>query len=697
LTRYQKIFVLLQLLCSTVIQAEVPNSLIEVHDDLVKKVFKDAVIYHDSNNVTTIQNILERQPIWTPLVEQNTVFDLAFSTTWVALVLNNSTATPITTYLEFNPVFLEYITLYGSDGRKLDQVGSRVESEVTYSFPRLKINVPPGKHTYYASVASRSSSLSMMIRSEKMQAQKDKFDLSLFCLVVGGLLMLIVYHVFIFTAFRNRTYIYYALFVSSCMLFTITFTSFHKTLLPDSLFGFELGFWWSAIAVPCIFLCIYAFSVELLGLSPLDSKYPRLAKCLTIFPASNILLIVALITTDEAFLLIPMRLTAVVQLICYFGIGFYLWLKNKNNRTALYYSISWIPFIIGGVAITGWLSGSLAHHDAYAWSIPIATLIQSILLSLVIGQKMDKLTFEKIRMTERLEVQVDDLKKRDRTIRAFAGSDIVNELDSGQDPLKYKPHNVQKSIIFLDMRGYTTFSETNTELQCHTILNEYFDLINKITYEHGGHVDKIIGDAMMIVYDDPKQCLKSVVSLRIKIAEKNTERMEKALSPLKFGFGISHGVMLSANFGSDMKLDRTLVGDTVNVASRLESITKELQADVLCTQEFIDQHPDYEYYRPTGYIKLKGRSKKALVFEIFEDNPKEVVAWKQSTIPVLEKLISMELEGRFDECLSITQNLIARCPQHTLKKDLLMDRTLLILAAKLEEKIKLLESPESKK
>jgi class 3 adenylate cyclase len=296
-------------------------------------------------------------------------------------------------------------------------------------------------------------------------------------------------------------------------------------------------------------------------------------------------------------------------------------------------------------------------------------------------------------MTERLEVQVLNLEKRDRAIRAFAGADIVNELDSGQDPLEYKPHNVHRSIVFLDMRDYTAFSENHTELQCHTILNDYFNIVNECTYNHGGHVDKIIGDAMMIVYDDPKQCLKSVVSLRRKLAEKNAKRAEKALAPLKFGIGISHGMMLSANFGSEQKLDRTLVGDTVNVASRLESITKQLRADVLCSQEFIDQHPDYQFYRPAGYVQLKGKSKRSLVFEIFEDSPEDVIAWKQSTVSELYKLISLELDGRYAECFAMLEDLIQRCPKHLYKVGEIMDPTLESLAIALEEKMRLLNLP----
>ena len=101
------------------------------------------------------------------------VFGLASSQTRVALELVNSKEKNVTTYLEFNPVFLEYINLFNAKGDLLDATGSKVENSETQGFPRLKIDLPPGKHRFYSSIKSRSSSLAMMIRSEKKQSQKN--------------------------------------------------------------------------------------------------------------------------------------------------------------------------------------------------------------------------------------------------------------------------------------------------------------------------------------------------------------------------------------------------------------------------------------------------------------------------------------------------------------------------------------------
>ncbi len=75
---------------------------------------------------------------------------------------------------------------------------------------------------------------------------------------------------------------------------------------------------------------------------------------------------------------------------------------------------------------------------------------------------------------------------------------------------------MKKCILFLDMHGFTTFSESRSAMDCHKVLKRLFALINHVTYEGGGKVDKIIGDAMRLVFDEPTKCLQSIVKLRLK-------------------------------------------------------------------------------------------------------------------------------------------------------------------------------------
>jgi len=204
----------------------------------------------------------------------------------------------------------------------------------------------------------------------------------------------------------------------------------------------------------------------------------------------------------------------------------------------------------------------------------------------------------------------------------------------------------------------------------------------------GGRVNKIIGDAMMLEFDNPDRCLQTLIELRQGLSAANKQRVNAGSLPIKFGMGVSFGAMLVGNFGSQQKYDRTLVGDTVNVASRLESITRNFALDVLCSREFVDQLSDQKMFRPAGYVLLKGKQKKSLVYEMFGHNLPQVIAWKQSTVRHLLRIIDLELSGQYMEAIAAIQEMIGRCPPHTFKEGSIMDPTLHAMIAAIEEKMR---------
>jgi class 3 adenylate cyclase len=474
--------------------------------------------------------------------------------------------------------------------------------------------------------------------------------------------------------------------------------------LPYTLAGFDISFWWSAFAAPVMFLAIFAFSADILGLLPTLAKAKTgsfKALSLLALPVMNIACIASIFIFDDPAILGPIRGSALAQIIVLVGISLNLWIKSKRkNIVSIVYAISWAPLLAATFVVVAWLSGALAYNDIYSWGSPIAGVAQSLLLSFAAGQKLNLITRdklheqqEKLRVMHQLEIQVDNLQRRDRVITTFVSQEIVNELDKGHDPLAYTPRNTEKSIVFLDMHNFTSFSEARLPIECYDVLNSYFELINKVTYAGGGKVEKIIGDAMMLAFDDPQRCLTSIVELRKKLSIMNRDRVASSALPIKFGMGISHGLMLSANFGSTHKLDRTYVGDSVNTASRLETITRQFAVDVLCSREFIELNSGYKYIRPAGYVLLKGKQKKSLVYEVFEHNTPNVVEWKLSTIPHVLQAIELELRGSYIEAVNIILELIKKCPKHTYKAGMIMDQTLEIMVISVEEKMKQLGLP----
>ncbi len=680
--------------------AEVPEP-IDVDALTVRNINRTSVYLLDAQNTLTIEDVLHHEQDWQHPESGNLAFPLEKTTAWVHLRLSNPQAASQTIGLELNPVFLEEITLYDAQGRIVNKIGSTVVSKKLQAFPTLTLTAKEGLTDYYLSIRSRANSLSLIARSDDLQQQKASFDVVMVGGLVGGLFALLIYHLFQYFAYYNRNYLLYSFFVATTALFTLSFTSFHLWLLPAKIGSFHLDFWWSALAAELMSITMYVFSIDLLKLYPNNRKgYSKLGLALLVFPIIEVGCLAFIFLANDPVALIPVRLISVLQMFVFPVVGLYLWRKNRSNIIPIYYAISWIPSAIGAFVVVAWLSGSLPHHNIFAWSISLGALAQSLFLSFAAGLQLKQVTADKLReqsdkvmYMEQLQDRIEALNTRDKVITAFVSPEIVRELDNGLDPMRFEPCSVEKCIAFLDMRDYTGFSENHSTMECYEVINEYFTLINKTIYEGGGRVDKIIGDAMMIVFDDPAGCLHSVVQLRRNLSDLNRERFNAHKTPIRFGLGVHYGKMLAANFGSEMKFDRTIVGDTVNVASRLETITKAFAVDVLCSFEFVHMHQGYQYFRPAGYVLLKGRKSKSLVYELFEHNIPEVIDWKISTKPHLARAVELELEGKYSETLAIIHDLIAHCPMHTIKPGMIMDPTLLAIVKAIEEKLTSLGLP----
>lgn len=670
-------------------------TVIAVTEKQMENINQKTLYILDKTNTLAIEDILAKPQEWIQPHSDNVAFDLFKTTAWVKLRFENTSDHERSATIELNPVFLEKVQLFDAGGKRLETVGSTIHSDKLMVFPALTLHLQPGVSDYYISIQSRANSLSLILRSDDVAQTKRNFDIAMVASLLGGFAALFIYHLLQFFAYNNRNYLFYSLFIASVALFTLSFTSLHVNFLPSKFGSFHVDFWWSALAAEVMAIFMYFFSADLLGLYPRkEKKLQKLGVALLFFPAAAILTLVFIFATDDPIALVPVRLLTVLQIIVLPTVALSQWARNRSNPIPLFYAISWIPFTVSAALVISWLSGALAHQDIYAWSLSLGAVAQSLFLSLASGLRLKVVTGDKmreqsakLRLTDELAKKFEQLKSRDRVISSFVSHEIVAELDKGEDPLKYEPRNVEKCIAFLDMRDYTKFSEKYSPMECYEVINEYFQVINQTIYEGGGNVDKIIGDAMMFVFDDPDLCLKAVVRLRRNLSAVNKRRIENNQIPLRFGLGVHYGTMLAANFGSTEKLNRTMVGDTVNVASRLESITKNFVVDVIVSREFVEMHPDYPYFRPTGYVLLKGKAKKSLVFEMFEHNLSEVVEWKLSTKPLLEIAIQLELDEKYAETLALLRSMIDRCPRHTHKPDMIMDPTLLSLVAAVEEKM----------
>ncbi|MBN8537948.1 MAG: HAMP domain-containing protein [Deltaproteobacteria bacterium] len=210
----------------------------------------------------------------------------------------------------------------------------------------------------------------------------------------------------------------------------------------------------------------------------------------------------------------------------------------------------------------------------------------------------------------------EGLKERDKVknlFNKFHGSSITEDLMKKDVSIGGQSKEV--IVFFSDIRGFTAFSEKKKPEEVVKMLNEYFAVMVKIINSHGGIVDKFIGDAIMAVWGVPKSsnkdahnAVKACLEMRKALAELNDKRLARSESPIQIGMGLHYGSAISGTIGSEERMEYTIIGNTVNTGSRIESSTKAFGSDLLVSDTVIEKVGSDFLAEYAGSAEVKGRS-----------------------------------------------------------------------------------------
>ncbi|NER31971.1 MAG: adenylate/guanylate cyclase domain-containing protein, partial [Symploca sp. SIO1C4] len=180
------------------------------------------------------------------------------------------------------------------------------------------------------------------------------------------------------------------------------------------------------------------------------------------------------------------------------------------------------------------------------------------------------------------------------------------------------------TILFSDIRGYTTLTENLGASEVVSLLNKYFETMVEAVFNHDGTLDKFIGDALMAVFGAPLplrdnhawMAVKSALEMRWRLAEFNQDRICTKQPLIRIGIGISSGEVVSGNIGSQKRMDYTVIGDGVNLSSRLESVTKEYNCDIILSEYTYKLCSDHIWARELDKIRVKGKHQAVSIYEL---------------------------------------------------------------------------------
>jgi adenylate cyclase len=219
---------------------------------------------------------------------------------------------------------------------------------------------------------------------------------------------------------------------------------------------------------------------------------------------------------------------------------------------------------------------------------------------------------------------VEGLRERDKVkniLNKFHGSTVTDDLLKGDLNLGGKRKTV--TVLFSDIRDFTKFSEGHTPEEVVEMLNEYFTIMVGIITSHHGIVDKFVGDAIMAVWGAPKSsgddayhAVKAALEMRTALNNLNNARISRGQTPIKIGVGLHSGPAISGTIGSLERMEYTVIGDTVNMASRIESSTKAFGADLLVSETVMQGHEARIIFEYAGSAEVKGKSEPIKMYKV---------------------------------------------------------------------------------
>ena len=225
-------------------------------------------------------------------------------------------------------------------------------------------------------------------------------------------------------------------------------------------------------------------------------------------------------------------------------------------------------------------------------------------------------------------VEGREKRKMKRLFGQYVSKDVYEQLVANPDLARLGGQRRQMTVLFSDIRGFTTVSEKGQPEDIVHLLNEYFTRMVDIVFKHKGTLDKFVGDMVMALFgaplDDPdhaEHAVDAALEMIVELRRLNERWTAEGRPSLDIGIGVNTGPMIAGNIGSEAIMSYTVIGDAVNLGSRLESLNKEYGTRIIISEATRDSLPPKYAFRALGDVVVKGKTKPVAIFEVV--GPKE--------------------------------------------------------------------------
>ena len=234
----------------------------------------------------------------------------------------------------------------------------------------------------------------------------------------------------------------------------------------------------------------------------------------------------------------------------------------------------------------------------------------------------------------------EDLKRIHAATEKFVPYDLLRVLGrkSILDVMLGDQIEEKVTVMFSDIRGYTSLSENMTPEENFSFLNGYIGRVGPVINTNKGFIIRFLGDGIMALFlQSTDDAVKAGIDMQKVIYDYNKYRAAKNRKPIKVGIGMHQGPLIMGIMGNDRRLEANLVSDTVNAASRMEGLTKYYGSPLIITEPmFVQSNYDYAY-RSLGKVQVKGKSETIEIYDVFEADPPGIFLKKEQTKAMFEE------------------------------------------------------------
>ena len=281
-----------------------------------------------------------------------------------------------------------------------------------------------------------------------------------------------------------------------------------------------------------------------------------------------------------------------------------------SKRIAIYGTVLNLATVLGLVLLDRQLNAPILHYNVTQATLTVILLLGAGAISYGVAARTDRLVRDGADYAIKMGAYVSE-----------AFMDLVMNEQSGLYP------NV--AVLFSDLRNFTGYAQGLQPGQLINELNDYLEAMVRVINDEGGVVDKYIGDSIMVVYgvpqtkgDEALRAIRTAWRMEKALSDHNARRAAAGLPPLRQGIGVHYGPVIAGIIGTEKKLQYTIVGDTVNVASRLEGLSKELGSAIVLSERLVEASKGLAgvpEVTPIGTAKIRGWAGEQTVYTLAPD------------------------------------------------------------------------------